>query len=78
VGCCKTPKYTFSAIFVGLVDTNCQKSGFKLKKRNPCFYPRGPFTKKTLSFLDRYCKGKVFTNIFCAETVFPTCLVQAL
>ena len=35
-------------------------------------------TRKMFNFFYHHCKGKAFTDIFCVESLFPTCLVWAL
>jgi len=55
------------------------------KKRNPWFCPFSPPARKYFNFGDdlyqhspTFFLGKIFTNIFYAESFFPTCLVWVL
>jgi len=75
VGCCKTPKSTFSASLVGLV--GIAEEGLEPQNSPEIggFSLLGPPKKGSVNLFDHHCKGKVFTNIFCAERFFPMCFV---
>jgi len=75
MGCCKTPKYTFSATLVGFVGIDWQKSGLNRKKRNPCFFATLDPHKNNFKFFYHHRKSEVHTDIFCVESLFPMCLV---
>jgi len=77
LGRSQTPNYTFSARLVRLVGAGCQKSGLNLKilLKSMVLAPLGPPTKRSVNFFDYHCEGKVFTNMFYAESLFPMCFV---
>jgi len=60
-----------------VVATDWQISGLNLKitPKSEVFAPWAPPRKEVSTFLIYHCKGKVFTNIFYAESLFPMCLV---
>jgi len=77
VGCCKAPKYTFSASLLGLGAGWLAEKWLEPQTTSEIrgFCPLGTPTKKIVNFLDQHCKGKVFTNNLNVESLFPTCLV---
>ena len=65
-----------SASLVGLAGSDWQKSHWTSKYPEfRGFCPLGPLHKVSVNLIDHHCKGKVFTNIFYVESLFPTCLV---
>jgi len=62
-----------SATLLGLVGVDWLKRGLNCKKRNPWFLPG--WTQQNFNFFYHYCKGKVLTDIFYVESLFPRCLV---
>ena len=79
VACCKTHKYTSSSALVGLWVLTGRKVILTAKKNESlCFCPFWTPHQNEFQFFDHHCKGKVFTEFFYAESLFPTCLVRAL
>ena len=82
MACSKSPKNTCSSTLMGLVGPDWQKSGLNGKNTSKsldisAFAPPPP--KAFSTFFDpHHCKGKVLIDIFCVESLFPTCLVWAL
>ena len=67
MGCCKTPKYTFSANLVGLVGAGWQPPN---TPEILVFRPLGPPTTSSFNFFDHHCKGNAFTDIFVCKVCF--------
>jgi len=61
---------------MGVVGAGWQKSGLNLEIR--VFCPLGTPKKGSVNLFYHHYKGKVFTNIFYVESLFPMCLVWAL
>ena len=68
MGCCETPKYTFTASLVG---AGWQKRDLNLKiaPKSEVFAPLVP-NEGSANFFYHHCKGKVFTYIFYVESLF--------
>jgi len=72
MGCCTTHKCTCSATLLDLVSVDWQKKGLNRKKYIK-FLDIAPFvpTKTCFNFFDHHCKGKVLTDTFYVESLFP-------
>jgi len=65
VGRCHTPKYIFSATFVGFVGTDWQKSGLQLKKKKSMvFAALNPSPRQTSTLLITIAKVRSLPTFF--------------
>jgi len=72
------PNTPFLQLWLGSWVLTGRKMGWTAENHQKSWFLPRWTPAKSFSFFDHHCKGKVFTDIFYIESLFPTCLVWVL